>query len=332
MPGSRPRSGQGTRTDTFAPMAQLPAVTSAVLADQHPRLLRAARAALVANIGIVITGGLVRITGSGLGCAEWPRCTEDSFVPVGGADAGWHAAIEFGNRLLTFAVLATTIALVLEVRRARPVPRMVTRLALLLPVGVVTQAVIGGVTVLTGLQWWTVSIHFLASMLLILVAVMLLGLIRTPSEAPRTVAGLRHAVSAVTAVAFLVLIVGTLVTAAGPHGGDASAPRIGIDIRLLAIAHADGVWLLLGLTIATLFAARQSGHPELVRALTGLLMISLAQGGVGYLQYWLGIPRELVSLHVVGATLVWLAAARLWVVAHRPGMPATDPTELTVRE
>jgi heme a synthase len=308
-------------------MAQLPTVTSQAFADAHPRLLRAARAALIANIGIVITGGLVRITGSGLGCAEWPRCTEDSFVPVMGADAGWHAAIEFGNRLLTFAVLAATLAVLLEVRRARPVSRFVQWLAWILPAGVAAQAIIGGITVLTGLQWWTVSVHFLASMLLILSAVMLLGAIRTPAEAPRTATGLRHAVTAVTVAAFVVLILGTLVTAAGPHGGDADAPRIGIDIRLLAIAHADGVWLLLGLTVASLFAARQFGHPELVRAIAVLLGISIAQGGVGYLQYWLGIPRELVSLHVLGATLVWLAAARLWVVAHRPGMRDTIAVE-----
>jgi cytochrome c oxidase assembly protein subunit 15 len=308
-------------------MASLPAPTDATIAARHPRLLRAARAALIANLGIVVTGGLVRVTGSGLGCAEWPRCTEDSFVPVGGADAGWHAAIEFGNRLLTFAVLAATLAVLFEVRRSRPLPPALVRLAWILPLGVLAQAVIGGITVLTGLHWWTVSVHFLASMLLILAAVALLGLVRTPADAPKTAPGLRHAVSALTIVAFIVLVLGTMVTAAGPHGGDVSAPRIGIDIRLLAIAHADGVWLLLGLTVATLFMARHAGHPELARAVGILLVISLAQGAVGYLQYWLGIPRELVSLHVVGATLVWLAAARTWVIAHRPGMPTMSSLE-----
>jgi len=298
--------------------------SGSTIASEHPRLLRAARAALVANMGIVVTGGLVRVTGSGLGCAEWPRCTSDSFVPVAGADGGWHAAIEFGNRLLTFVVLAATLAVLLEVRRSRPLPAAVVRLAWILPLGVVAQAVIGGITVLTGLQWWTVSVHFLASMLLILAAVTLLGLIRTPGDARRAPAGLRHAVSALTVVAFVVLVLGTMVTAAGPHGGDVDAPRIGIDIRLLAIAHADGVWLLLGLTLASLLIARHLGEPELARAVGVLLAISLAQGGIGYLQYWLGIPRELVSLHVVGATLVWFAAARTWVVAHRPGMPSAS--------
>jgi len=302
------------------------ATPSPAPAAARPRLLRAARAALLANIGIVVTGGLVRVTGSGLGCAEWPRCTADSFVPVAGADGGWHAAIEFGNRLLTFAVLATTLAVLREVRRARPLPTAVLRLAWLLPVGVVAQAVIGGVTVLTGLHWWTVSVHFLASMGLILAAVTLVGLLRSPPDAPRADAGLRHAVDALTVVAFAVLVLGTLVTAAGPHGGDASAPRLGVDIRLLAIAHADGVWLLLGLTVATLLIARRVGPPELARAVTVLLAVALAQGGVGYLQYWLGIPRELVSLHVLGATLVWVATARVWVIARRPGAVAAPRT------
>jgi len=125
--------------------------------------------------------------------------------------------------------------------------------------------------------------------------------------------GLRVAV-----IGFVVLRLGTFVSAAGPHGGDVDAPRIGLDIRMLAIAHADGVWLLLGAIGATLLLARHLDHPRLTRALAVLLTVSLAQGGVGYLQYWLGIPRELVSLHIVGALLVWLAISWVWVVAHRP--------------
>jgi heme a synthase len=290
-----------------------------------PRLVRSAVAALVANMGIVVTGGLVRITGSGLGCAEWPRCEPGSFTPTAGIVGNWHAAIEFGNRLLTFAVLTTVLWLVWEVRRSRtPLPRLVRTGAWGLVGGVVAQALIGGVTVLTGLHWWTVSVHFLASMVLIGVAVAVLHALRADAADRRAVVGLRHASTAIAVVGFLVLLLGTFVTAAGPHGGDVDAPRIGIDIRLLAIAHADGVWLLLGLIVATLLAARHLEEPRLARALRILLLVSLAQGGVGYLQYWLGIPRELVSLHVVGATLVWLAVARVWVIAHRPGL--TDRT------
>jgi heme a synthase len=326
------------RTSDAAATVGLGSVGSATsagpLAAAHPRLLTAARTALVANVLIVVTGGIVRVTGSGLGCAEWPRCEPGSFVPTGEVAGGWHAAIEFGNRLLTFAVLAATLWVLLEVRRRRPLPRRVMVLAWVLPLGVVAQAIIGGVTVLTGLRWWTVSIHFLASMLLIGAAVMLVHRIRTdPAEVPAP-RGLRTAVTGVAVVGFVVLVLGTFVTAAGPHGGDVTAPRIGIDIRLLAIAHADSVWLLLGLTVATLLVARQLGVPTLARALAVLLGVSLAQGGLGYLQYWLGIPRELVSLHVVGASLVWLAVARAWVVAHQPGAagpPASGSSSLPLR-
>ena len=282
------------------------------------RVLRAAYAALVTNVGIVITGGVVRISGSGLGCSEWPRCEPGSFVPTQGVLTDLHAAIEFGNRLLTFVVLAATLWFLGEVRRSGGLPGLVRRVAWLLPLGVLVQAVIGGITVLTGLRWWTVSVHFLASMVLIALAVAAVLALRADPAEPAAPRGLQHATTAIALIGFAVLLLGTFVTAAGPHGGDVDAPRIGVDIRLLAIAHADGVWLLLGAIVATLLLARHLAQPRLTRALGVLLLISLAQGGVGYLQYWLGIPRELVSLHIVGALAVWLAVSRVWVVAHRP--------------
>jgi heme a synthase len=291
---------------------------AASLRPAPPRLLRAGYAALATNVGIVITGGVVRVSGSGLGCAEWPRCEPSSFVPTQGVLGDLHAAIEFGNRLLTFVVLAATLWFLREVRRHDGLPRLVRRIAWLLPLGVLVQAVIGGITVLTGLRWWTVSVHFLASMVLIALAVAAVHALRADPSEPAAPRGLQHATTAIGAIAFAVLLLGTFVTAAGPHGGDVDAPRIGVDIRLLAIAHADGVWLLLGTIVATLLLARHLAHPRLTRALSVLLLVSLAQGGVGYLQYWLGIPRELVSLHIVGALLVWLAVSRVWVVAHRP--------------
>jgi cytochrome c oxidase assembly protein subunit 15 len=281
-------------------------------------LVPAAYAALVTNVGIVVTGGVVRVSGSGLGCAEWPRCEPGSFTPSVGVLEDAHAAIEFGNRLLTFVVLASVVWLLIEVRRSGELPPLVRRSAVLLVLGVIAQAVIGGVTVLTGLQWMTVSVHFLVSMALIALAVTAVHALRSDPDAQRSPIGLRHATSAIAVIAFLVLVLGTLVTAAGPHGGDPDAPRIGLDIRILAIAHADGVWLLLGTTLVTLLIARYAGQPALARALAVLLAVSLAQGGVGYLQYWLGIPAELVSLHILGAALVWLTTARVWVTAHRP--------------
>ena len=292
--------------------------------ERPKRLLRAGYAALATNVGIVITGGVVRVTGSGLGCAEWPQCEPRSFTPTVDVFEDLHAAIEFGNRLLTFAVLAASLWFLAEVRRRPDLPTVVRRVAWILPLGVLVQALIGGITVLTGLHWWTVSLHFLASMVLVALAVAAVMGIRDDRQGAPAPTGLRHATTAVASIAFLVLILGTFVTAAGPHGGDASAPRIGIYIGTLAIAHAHGVWMLLGTSIVTLLVARQLGQPRLARALGALIAISLAQGGIGYLQYWLGIPAELVSLHIIGASLVWLATTRTWVVAHRPDLDRTS--------
>lgn len=305
-----------------------PSVTTA--SGRSRNLVRAGYAALVSNVGIVVTGGVVRVSGSGLGCAEWPRCESDSFTPTANPLEDLHAGIEFGNRLLTFVVLGATLWFLWEVRRSSGLPRVVRRVAWILPIGVLAQAVIGGITVLTGLQWYTVSIHFLASMALIALAVAAVHALRSDPDEPPAPEGLRHAATAIATIAFLVLILGTFVTAAGPHGGDADAPRIPLYIGTLAIAHAHGVWMLLGTSIVTLLIARQMGQPRLVRAIAVLITISLAQGGVGYLQYWLGIPAELVSLHIVGASLVWLATARLWVVAHRPDLERVGSHEDTV--
>jgi len=288
--------------------------------ERPKRLLRAGYAALATNVGIVITGGVVRVTGSGLGCAEWPQCEPGSFTPTVDVSEDLHAAIEFGNRLLTFAVLAASLWFLVEVRRRTDLPRVVRRVAWLLPLGVLVQALIGGVTVLTDLDWSFVSVHFLTSMVLIALAVAGVMGIRDAGAGEPAPVGLRHATTAVATIAFLVLVLGTFVTAAGPHGGDAAAPRIGLYIGTLAIAHAHGVWMLLGTSVVTLLVARQLAQPRLARALGVLIAVSLAQGGVGYLQYWLGIPAELVSLHIIGASLVWLSTARTWVVAHRPDL------------
>ncbi|MEY3019573.1 MAG: hypothetical protein RLZZ272_557 [Actinomycetota bacterium] len=285
------------------------------------RLVLAARAALIANIGIVVTGGIVRVTGSGLGCPDWPTCDGSAIAPVpGGEHAGWRAAIEFGNRLLTFVVLAATLAVVVQLVRTRPHARGIEPLAWALPAGVLLQAALGGVTVLTGLSPLIVAAHFLASMVLIAVAVTLLGRLRATAEqdVARVSDGLRHATTALVIVGAVVLVLGTLVTGSGPHSGDPSAGRLPLDIRLMAIAHADAVWLLIGLAAASTFVARRLGPPDLARALVVLLVVVLAQGGVGYLQYWLGIPPALVSLHILGAALVWAQVVHIRVLAAGP--------------
>jgi heme a synthase len=282
---------------------------------ERRRLRRFALAAVVTNVGIVITGGTVRITGSGLGCPTWPSCDGDSFVPRAGSEhAGWQMAIEFGNRLLTFVVLAAVVALVWQMYRTRPHPPALERFAWFLPAGVIAQALLGGIVVLTGLAPWTVAGHFLLSMALIFSAVVVHEMVRRPAEPATVATAVRHLTTAVLLVAFLVLVAGTITTAAGPHGGDPSAPRLGIDIRMAALAHADLVWLLLGLTVA-LVVVTWRGSPRVAKVARILLGLELFQGAVGYTQYVLGVPEALVIVHVIGAALVWTAASAAWIRA-----------------
>jgi heme a synthase len=301
---------------------------TALQARDQQRLRWASAAALATNVLIVFSGGLVRVTGSGLGCPTWPRCDEESFVPTpGGAHAGWQTAIEFGNRLLTFVVLAAAVAVVWELRRHRAVvPRALVRVAWLLPAGVLAQAVMGGITVLLGLTPWTVAMHFLLSMVLIAVAVVVFEWVRRPPDAALPSAGLRWASWALAAVGFTVLVLGTLVTGAGPHAGDPSTPRLAADIRILALLHADAVWLFVGLTVA-LVAITWQGPARLRTAVRALLGLQLLQGTIGYVQYATGIPEALVAVHILGAALVWMTTAFVWVRA-RP-LPAADDTPHT---
>jgi heme a synthase len=288
------------------------------------RLRRFALAAVITNIAIVFTGGLVRVTGSGLGCPTWPTCDGQNLVPRPGGDhAGWQTAIEFGNRLLTFVVLAAAVAVFLQVRRTRPHTATVERLAWALPLGVLAQAVLGGITVLTGLSPLTVAAHFLLSMVLIAVAVAIHERVRVPTDdgLPAASSGIRVATTALLVVAAVVLVLGTLVTGAGPHAGDASTPRLGLDIRFLAIAHADAVWALVGLTVALVAVTWRSGSPRLRVAVRTLLAIELVQGTIGYVQYATGIPEPLVAAHILGAALLWTTAVAVWVRA-RPDAPA----------
>ncbi|MFU8840294.1 MAG: COX15/CtaA family protein [Nitriliruptoraceae bacterium] len=287
---------------------------------RHPsrRALRgAALAALVANMVIVFTGGIVRVTGSGLGCSDWPTCDGTNITPIagGGGHEAWQGYVEFGNRLLSAPVLLTAVLVWWFVRRTGPHPPIVRGLALLLPLGVLGQVALGGVTVLTGLSPVTVAGHFLASMVLIAAAAGVYELVREPDGEPPAARGVQRAMSAVLLVSFVVLVLGTLVTGTGPHGGDLNAPRFGFNLRVMAIAHADAVWLLLGLTAATVAVTWRSGPPRFRRTLRLLLVVQLAQGGLGYLQYWLGVPPTLVSFHILGATLMWTVAVLAWARA-----------------
>lgn len=305
----------------------------------------AALAAIIANVAIIVTGSVVRITGSGLGCPDWPTCDGSSIVPRA-ESAQWHTFVEFGNRLMTFVVLAVAIWVVVAAWRAvhgtGQADRTLRQLAVAQVVGVLVQAVLGGVTVLTGLHPLIVAAHLLASMALVAVAVVLHdragarvagsssgsavpassppGTVESPAPAP----GLRSLAKVVVAAAGTVLVLGTLVTAAGPHsGGEPGLERLAIDIRTIAVAHTDAVWLLVGATVASWLVARANGAERAQRASVVLLGIEVVQGAIGYTQYALGVPPAPVVFHVLGAALVWLAAWRLAVVVHPgPTVPA----------
>ncbi len=270
---------------------------------------------LVLQIGIVVTGGLVRLTGSGLGCPTWPECVPGSYTPVVEQPQGYHKYVEFGNRTLTgvigIAALAAFVVVLVDVRRRRAAGRRSGGLLALAAVpflGVVAQAVLGGFTVLTGLSPETVSAHFLLSMVLVAASTALLLAVLHPTApvARREVRGLAWAVGAVAAV---VLVLGTVVTGSGPHSGDADTPaRFGFDPRTVSWLHADGVWLFVGLVVALVLAMRLVGAtPAAHRRGVWLLVVTLLQGAVGYVQYFTGLPVVLVALHMLGASLLVVA-------------------------
>lgn len=278
-------------------------------------LVPLAWASLVANVVIVVTGGAVRLTASGLGCPTWPRCTDASFRPHG--SLGIHGAIEFGNRLLTFVLVAIAIATVVVAWRSGR--RVVRRLAVLLFLGIPAQAVIGGITVLTDLNPWVVALHFLVSMAMICAAVLLVREARRPGQAPYAPRSpLAPLAWSTFAVGWVALYLGTVVTGSGPHAGDLDAPRNGLDPAAASQAHADAVFVLLGLSVALLLvvrirtAAGPLADAEARRSVSVLMAVLLAQGTVGFVQYATDLPIVLVALHMLGAAL--MAAAMTWVL------------------
>lgn len=258
---------------------------------------------------LVITGGAVRLTGSGLGCPTWPECSEGSFVPVATQIEPEHQVwIEFGNRLLTFALLIAALAVVVEVLKTRRKDLRLLAAGQLL--GILAQGVLGGITVLTDLNPFAVAGHLLLSMALIAGAASLYS--RRSGPVARTAINetpLRVISGAHVAISFLVLILGTLVTGSGPHAGDELAPRFDLDIRNITVLHTDAVIFLLGLTIAYLVLPTASTATK--RALVVFLGISLGQGTIGYIQYFTGVPEILVAFHLLGAVIFWVAAWRV---------------------
>ena len=288
------------------------------------RSSRTARGIYIANLvgqsAIVVTGAVVRLTGSGLGCPTWPECVEGSYTPTARQAEAWHKYVEFGNRLLTFVLVALAIAAVVaaiwDARNRRRIgqPRRPVLLALAsIPIlGTVAQAVLGGITVLTGLHPASVSAHFLLTMAIIAGTVALVVRSADPGDrpvvflVPRPVTVLSWLLVGVSAV---VVFLGVIVTGSGPHSGDAgSENRFSIDPRTISWLHADVVLLFVGLVIGLIVAlALIPAPPQARRRAWILLGVALAQGVLGYTQYFAGLPVALVTIHATGAALVWVA-------------------------
>jgi heme a synthase len=276
-------------------------------------LHRLAIATLVANIVIVVTGGAVRLTGSGLGCPTWPSCTDESFVAH--RALGAHGVIEFGNRLLTFALAAIAVATWVAAMRSTPARRSVRVLATVLALGVPAQAVLGGVTVLTDLNPWVVSGHLLISLAMIGLSVLFLKRLTEGDLPPVPVVPMPIGwlVRGTFVAAWVVFYAGTVVTGSGPHAGDADSPRTGLDPESVSQLHTDFVLLLVGLTIGCNLALRAAHAPTgAVSAATWLLALEVMQGTVGLVQYATNLPVVLVGLHLTGAALI--SATVTWLL------------------
>ncbi|MGO1263707.1 MAG: COX15/CtaA family protein [Brevibacterium sp.] len=264
------------------------------------RIRIAAWAMLIAQGGIIFTGGIVRLTGSGLGCSDWPKCTPDSLVAT--REMGIHGAIEFGNRLLAVALAMLGVLILIMLWRARKRRPDLFWLNLGLLAIVPVQAVVGGITVWTKLNPWVVAGHFVPSAIAVGVAAYFVRRtydtgVRLETKAPAPLPVLGWIILALTAV---IVFFGVLTTGAGPHSGSTISTRNGLDNVWITRAHAFPVWLLVIVTVIGLVLALRRGQATMVRTLTVLLIVELAQGLIGYVQYFTGVPVPLVALHMIG--------------------------------
>jgi len=278
-------------------------------------------ALVVLQVGIIVTGGAVRLTGSGLGCPTWPECVSGSIAPVPHQAQGTlHSWIEFGNRLLTVLLVIAIIAAVIGAFRwgkGRSDWKMIRVLALTQIFGIVAQIVLGGITVLTKLNPFTVSAHFLLSIALIPPTLSLRERIFAKART-QVLPTTKLLIRAVTALSLVVITLGTVVTGSGPHAGDAQAKRYHVDPRLISWVHADTVIALIGLTLALYFVIKVS-EPQDVRSFIGkkvllFLGVCLGQGLIGYIQYFTHLPEALVAAHLLGAGLIWLS---VWNIGYK---------------
>lgn len=272
---------------------------------------RVTQAALVALCLIVVTGAAVRLTGSGLGCSDWPTCEEGRFV----ASLDFHPMVEWINRLITGLVsLAVAVAVLGSLARA-PRRRDLTVWSLALVAGVVAQILIGAVVTLSDLSYSAVAVHFLVSMVLVWAAVVLVERAGRPDGEMRVPSPHHRRAMALSAWCALLLVTGSVVTSAGPHAGDREVERLPLDLEWAARFHGVVVWVFVGAVAWWGYQLARSGDVLLRRRASDLLVAAVAQGAIGYTQYFTGVPPVLVGLHVAGATLVWVMTLRLTLAA-----------------
>jgi cytochrome c oxidase assembly protein subunit 15 len=288
-------------------------------------------AALVLLAIIVLTGALVRLTGSGMGCPDWPNCEQGRLVHA----ANGHQAVEQINRVFTGLVSVTVILSVLGSFVRQPRRRDLTWLSVGLVLGMIGQIVAGGIVVLTHVNPFAVQAHFLLSMAILLDAMVLwwrAGEPDAPPVPPRTSSPgpvplvsavpdtIRRWALAVACLFGLALTTGTFVTGTGPHGGDEHAKRFDVGITTVARVHSLTVIVTIGTLLWLIRLARRDAPAwrRLEDALTTLLWVAVAQGVVGYTQYFTGVPVMLVAVHIVGAVTVWLMALRLVLTCRAP--------------
>ncbi|GAA1712149.1 COX15/CtaA family protein [Fodinicola feengrottensis] len=305
------------------------------MSDSH-RLRRpliwVALAALVSNAFIVVTGATVRLTGSGLGCPTWPKCGDGSYVPT--AEYGIHGIIEFTNRMLVFADVAIPLIAFGLAWLARPRRKPLIALSVVLVGGILLNAVMGGLTVLSGLNPWVVAAHFLPSPALVVVAYVFWVRSREAGDGPIQWLGaqpFRILAWLLILSAGLTVVIGTVVTGSGPHAGDATAVRTGLDPAIVSMVHADSAILLVGLTIAALVAFAAGKAPKAAtKAIAVLFIVELAQIAIGYTQYFTHLPIVLVAVHVTGAIVLWISALRPLFALRRRGLDVPPAVETEV--
>lgn len=317
-----------TRADAVAAVRNPLAFIAARWTPEPRTVRRAALAALVMSVVIVVTGGAVRLTGSGLGCPTWPQCTDDSLTTT--SAMGVHGAIEFGNRMLTYVLCAAVGWAIVAARSQKPSRRVLTRLGWAQFWIVMGNAILGGVVVLVGLNPYTVAAHFLLSTALITVATLMWQRTREGDSAPRPLVGkaVQQLVWFLVVASVLLIALGTVVTGAGPHAGDSrDVKRIPIDWETVAKLHAVLAWIVVTLTFALWFVLKAVDAPTgPLHRTRDLFLILLGQGVIGYVQYFTHLPEVLVGLHMFGSCLVWIGVLRVLLsLRERPGVTAELP-------